>query len=47
VPNATVWWTGASQLAATWVEVDRPAELAGALTTLFISEGWFAETSIV
>jgi len=47
VPNATVWWTGATHLAATWVDVDSPAEQAAALTTQFISEGWFAETSIV
>jgi hypothetical protein len=47
VPNATVWWTGAIQLAAAWVDLDSPTELAAALTTQFISEGWFAETNIV
>jgi hypothetical protein len=42
-----VWWTATGHLAAAWVDVDHPDELAAKLTARIIAVGWSAETSMV
>jgi len=46
VPMLTAWLTATDHVAATWVDITSPDELAATLTARFVAEGWSAESAL-